>query len=133
MGGIRRDGPAAGEAVVGVFGREGLSSALAATHRAGFGPHARVLDGVRGELAGQFRRAGLPLPADLGEIGGDAVLIVVTAPGRAAAAAETLSRAGARAVHRVARGGPSPSPVPGFPSPAPPAAVEAGRDDARPA
>lgn len=130
MEGIRRDWPSAGEAVVGVFGREGLSSALAATHRAGFGPHARVLDGARGELAGQFRRAGLPLPPDLDGAGGDAVLIVVTAPGRAAAAAETLVRAGALAVHRVSRGGASPSIATAPPTPAPVDVVEVGGDGA---
>lgn len=92
-----------GDAVVGVFDRSRLSSALAATHRAGFGPHARVLDGARGDLAGQLRRASLrvPLPS-----GGDAdtVLIVVAAPGRAATVAQIFTRAGALAVHDARRG-----------------------------
>ena len=130
MARIRRDGAAAGEAIVGVFGRDGLSSALATIHRAGFGPHARVLDGARGDLAGQFRRAGLPFPVDLVEAGDDAVLIVVSAPGRAVAAAETFTRAGARAVHRLARGGPPSSTPVEIPSPPPIAVVETGRDDA---
>lgn len=105
-----------GDAVVGVFDRSRLSSALAATHRAGFGPHARVLDGARGDLAGQLRRAGLrvSLPA-----GGDAdtVLIVVAAPGRAAAVAQIFTRAGALAVHDARRGTTSPLDAPAPPAP----------------
>ena len=89
--------------VVGTFPRAELSGALAATHRAGFGPQTRVLDGARGDTARQLQRAGLrildgaPPPAD-------AVLIVVTAPGRAAIVAELFERLGAESVLLAARG-----------------------------
>ena len=100
---------AAGDTVVGVFDRERLSSALAMVHRAGFGPHARVLDGARGDLVGQLRRAGIRLTLEPRDEDGATALIVVTAPGRGAAAADALARAGARAVHRAGRGGPLPA------------------------
>ena len=90
------------DAVVGVFARERLTEGLVATHRAGFGPHARVLDGSRGELAGQVRRMGLVVPLSPEEDAGSA-LIVVTAPGRTNAVADILTRAGALAVHVVGR------------------------------
>ena len=97
----RPERPALG-AVVGVFARDRLSGGLVATHRAGYGPHARVLDGARGELMGQLRRAGLAIPLDPGEDAATA-LIVVTAPGRAAAVRDLLARAGASAVHVATR------------------------------
>ena len=98
--------PAASDTVVGVFERERLSTALIATHRAGFGPHVRVLDGARGDLSGQLRRAGirLSLAPDREEA---TVLIVVTAPGRTASAADILRRAGSRTVHLITRGAPT--------------------------
>lgn len=95
--------PATGDTVAGVFERSTLSDALAATHRAGFGPHARVFDGARGDLAGQLRRAGFRLPL-APETDPATVLIVVTAPGRAATIAQLLARAGARAVYDARRG-----------------------------
>ena len=97
--------PPASDTVVGVFDRERLSTALIATHRAGFGPHARVLDGARGDLSGQLRRAGirLSLTPDREEA---TALIVVTAPGRAASAADILRQAGSRTVHLITRGAP---------------------------
>jgi hypothetical protein len=90
--------------VVGTFPRAEVSAALAATHRAGFGPQARVFDGARGDTARQLERAGLrvldgaPPPAD-------ALLIVVTAPGRTAIVAELFARLGAESVLLAARGG----------------------------
>src|SRR3954468_4298458 len=88
--------------VVGVFPREGLSSALASTHRAGFGPQTRVLDGARGDPGRQLERAGLRLLS--GERpAADAVLIVVTAPGRTAIVAELFQRLGAAAVQFASR------------------------------
>ena len=90
--------------VVGTFSRAGLSAALAATHRAGFGPQTRVFDGARGDTARQLERAGLhvldgaPPPAD-------ALLIVVTAPGRTAIVAELFARLGAEAVRLAGRRG----------------------------
>lgn len=104
-------GSGAGEAVVGVFDRERLSGALVATHRAGFGAHARVLDPSRGDLPGQLQRAGFPLPLGVEEFGGSTLLILVTAPGRAAAAGQTLARAGALAVHVLQRGPATPPPI----------------------
>jgi hypothetical protein len=83
--------------VVGTFQPEGLSAALAATHRAGFGPQTRVFDGARGDVARQLDRAGLEIrdgvvpPAD-------ALLIVVTAPGRAAIVATLFEQLGAVSV-----------------------------------
>jgi hypothetical protein len=90
--------------VVGTFPRAELSAALAATHRAGFGPQTRVFDGARGDTARQLERAGLrvldgaPPPAD-------ALLIVVTAPGRTAIVANLFARLGAESVLLAARGG----------------------------
>src|SRR5829696_1220416 len=90
--------------VVGTFPRTELSAALAATHRAGFGPQTRVFDGARGDTTRQLERAGLrvlngaPPPAD-------ALLIVVTAPGRTAIVAELFEQLGAEAVLLAARRG----------------------------
>ena len=90
--------------VVGVFPRESLNSALASTHRAGFGPQARVLDGARGDSTRQLERAGLQLVS--GERpSADALLIVVTAPGRAAIVAELFRRLGATSVQFASRRG----------------------------
>lgn len=99
--------------VVGTFPRAELSTALAATHRAGFGPQTRVFDGARGDAARQLERAGLrvlegaPPPPD-------ALLIVVNAPGRIAIVAELFERLGAEAIHLAARRGdekPAPAPL----------------------
>lgn len=86
--------PVGAEHVIGGFAREALSAALAATHRAGFGPQARVIDGARGDIGQQMQRLGVcvsweepPVP--------DAVLIVVNAPGRTAIVADLFSRLGA--------------------------------------
>ena len=95
--------------VIGTFPREALSAALASTHRAGFGPQARVLDGARGDAARQLERAGLRVvgsetpPAD-------AVLIVVTAPGRTAIVADLFARLGAESVALASRRGVDESP-----------------------
>ena len=92
------------EHVIGTFPRAELSAALAATHRAGFGPQTRVFDGARGDTGRQLERAGLRMldgvvpPAD-------AVLIVVTAPGRTAVVAELFERLGAESILLAARGG----------------------------
>lgn len=51
--------------VLGVFGRERLSEALSATHRAGFGPYTRVFDGQRADTAAQLSRAGLEIQSAL--------------------------------------------------------------------
>lgn len=85
------------ETAVGVLDRALLSDALFAIHRARFGPQTRVLDGTRGPLAAQLRRAGLAL--DPGPLGGalnrEQALILVNAPGRSDEAAQLLSRIGA--------------------------------------
>ena len=86
------------EHVIGTFPRAELSAALAATHRAGFGPQTRVFDGARGDTGRQLERAGLRM-LDGAVPPADAVLIVVTAPGRTAVVAEAL---------RATRGGVDP-------------------------
>ena len=90
--------------VVGTFPRAELSAALAATHRAGFGPQTRVFDGARGDTARQLERAGLRI-LDGAAPAADAVLIVVTAPGRTAIVSELFERLGAESVLLAARGG----------------------------
>jgi hypothetical protein len=90
--------------VVGTFPRTELSAALAATHRAGFGPQTRVFDGARGDTARQLERAGLRV-LDGATPPADALLIVVTAPGRTAIVAELFARLGAESVLLAARGG----------------------------
>ena len=90
--------------VVAMFPRGELSAALAATHRAGFGPQTRVFDGARGDTAHQLKRAGLRI---LGSAAppADAVLIVVTAPGRTTIVAQLFQRLGAELVLMATRGG----------------------------
>jgi hypothetical protein len=89
--------------VVGVFPRAELSAALVATHRAGFGPQTRVFDGARGDTARQLGRAGLGV-LDSAPPPADALLIVVTAPGRTAIVAELFEQLGAESVLLAARG-----------------------------
>lgn len=93
--------------VIGVFSRERLSSALAATHRAGFGPYTRVLDGSRSSTPRQLDRLGLHaidgiIPAD------DALVVLVNAPGRTAIVAEMFDQLGAEQTILAARGALSP-------------------------
>lgn len=83
--------------VLAVFPRERLSEALAATHRAGFGPYTRVLDGQRQSVSGQLTRAGLEIVSGAAPDAGD-VLIVVQAPGRVDRVAELFHQLGAQAV-----------------------------------
>lgn len=90
--------------VVAAFPRADLTAALAATHRAGFGPQTRVFDGARGDVARQLERAGLRM-LDGSAPPADAVLIVVTAPGRTTIVAELFERLGAESVLLAARGG----------------------------
>jgi hypothetical protein len=90
--------------VVATFPRTELSAALAAAHRAGFGPQTRVFDGARGDVARQLKRAGLRM-LDGAAPPADAVLIVVTAPGRTAIVSELFEQLGAEAVLLAARGG----------------------------
>jgi hypothetical protein len=90
--------------VVGTFPRAELSAALAATHRAGFGPQARVFDGARGDTSRQLERAGLRV-LDGAPPPEDALLIVVTAPGRTAIVAELFQQLGAEAVLLAVRRG----------------------------
>ena len=102
------DHPAWSETVVAAFARDRLSDGLARLHGHGFGPAARVLDGARGDLAGQLTRAGLS--ADLldqlseGASAKTTSLLVVNAPGRSAEVVELLGRSGATAVQVVRRG-----------------------------
>src|SRR5215210_5365686 len=103
--------------VVGTFPRAELSAALAATHRAGFGPQTRVFDGARGDTARQLERAGLRV-LDGAAPPADAVLIVVTAPGRTAIVAQLFERLGATLVLMAGRG------VDGKPASAVPASMQ---------
>ena len=90
--------------VIATFPRAELSVALAATHLAGFGPQTRVFDGARGDTARQLERAGLRI-LDGATPPADAVLIVVTAPGRTAMVAQLFERLGSESVLMAARGG----------------------------
>lgn len=94
----------AADQVIGTFSRVGLSAALASTHRAGFGPQTRVFDGARGDAKRQLERAGLRI-LDGDAPPADAVLIVVTAPGRTAIVAELFERLGAETVLFATRRG----------------------------
>jgi hypothetical protein len=89
--------PANADHVLGVFPREHLASALASVHRGGFGPQTRVIDGARGDAAGQLRRAALRVH-EPEQLPSDALLIVVTAPGRTATVAELFSQLGAESI-----------------------------------
>jgi hypothetical protein len=93
----RGEVPPGADHVIGVFAREVLSVALASTHRAGFGPQTRVIDSARGDAGKQLERLGLRVPWDASPPG-DAVLIVVTAPGRTAIVADLFARLGADSV-----------------------------------
>jgi hypothetical protein len=92
----------AGDHVIAAFPRHELSAALAATHRAGFGPQTRVIDAARGDAGRQLERAGLSVVAGLA-LPADALLIVVTAPGRTAIVADLFARLGAESVTIAAR------------------------------
>jgi hypothetical protein len=98
--------PAAGrripDHVLGVFGRERLSEALSATHRAGFGPHTRVLDGQRSSTATQLSRAGLEIAAGPTP-GPQDLVILVQAPGRVDRVAELFHQLGAQLVAHAQR------------------------------
>lgn len=85
--------------VVAVFDGGRLSSGLAILHRERYGPHTRVLDGARGDLPSQLRRAGIEAPLDLRGLTPDTALVLVNAPGRVMLVAALLSDAGAREVH----------------------------------
>ncbi len=88
--------------VIASFDRERLSGALASTHRAGFGPQTKVLDGARLDTATQLQRAGLEIRAGF-QPASDAVLIVVTAPGRTSIVVELFQSLGASAVALAGR------------------------------
>ena len=96
---------ATSDVVVGVFGREQLSTGLVAVHRQGFGPQARVLDSARGRLGDQLRKAGVQISASFAADDTDSTLILVRAPGRAERAIEAMNGAGARAVYVAAQPG----------------------------
>jgi hypothetical protein len=92
-----------GNAVVGAVQRARLSAALTAIHRGGHGHNARVLDGARGDLRSQLRRAGIADGVGVDPPAGDGVLVLIHAPGRTAQASELLRRAGADTVYVVSR------------------------------
>ncbi|MBA3414928.1 MAG: hypothetical protein H0U10_06880 [Chloroflexia bacterium] len=87
-----------GDTVLGVVDRVQLPAVLAEIHRAGFGSVARVFDPRRSEVGAQLRRVGLPQPPELDANDPAVLILAVTAPGRAARAAEAMERGGA---HRV--------------------------------
>ena len=89
--------PSSVDHVLGVYARDHLGAALAAVHRSGYGPQARVFDGARGDVTQQLSRAGLRVH-DASSIPAEALLIAVNAPGRAAMVAELFSELGAEAV-----------------------------------
>lgn len=98
----------AGDTVIAVVERDRLPAVLAAIHRAGFGPLARVFDPARGPLGEQLRRAGLPLPPDIERPDAPTVVLAVTAPGRAGHAAETAAGGGATGIYVTTRGDAAP-------------------------
>ena len=91
----------AADTVIGVFERDVLPAALAAVHRAGYGPNARVLQSDRGSLTAQLQRAGIcnppPLEAEARPV------LVLFAPARVAQALDLLQRSGASVVHIASR------------------------------
>ena len=90
--------------VLGVFGRERLSEALSATHRAGYGPYTRVLDGRRSSTDLQLSRAGLEI-AEGPTPGPEDLVILVQAPGRVDRVAELFHQLGAQLVAQAQRSG----------------------------
>jgi hypothetical protein len=88
--------------VIGSFPRDTLSVALVATHRAGFGPQTRVFDGARDDARRQLTRAGLRVIDGVAPPS-EAILIVVTAPGRTETVADLFRRLGAQSVLTAAR------------------------------
>jgi hypothetical protein len=105
--------PAAGrrspDHVLGVFGRERLSEALSATHRAGFGPYTRVLDGQRSSTTSQLSRAGLEIAEGPSPEAED-LIILVQAPGRVDRVAELFHQLGAHLVAQAHRSISRPTP-----------------------
>lgn len=97
------------DTVIAVVERNLLSGLLTAVHRAGHGPYARVLDPARGSLAGQLERAGVRGQAGAVAQVPQAVVVLIHAPGRTAAVADLLRRAGAKEVVPVWRDVPAAS------------------------
>lgn len=97
------------DTVIAVVERSRLTGLLTAIHRAGHGPHARVLDPARGSLAGQLERAGVMGQEGLVAQATQAVVLLIHAPGRTAVVADLLQRAGARQVVPVRRDVPAAS------------------------
>ncbi len=91
-----------GDTVLGVVDRARLPDVLAEIHRAGFGSVARVFDPRRSEVGAQLRRVGLPQPPEPAANDPALLILAVTAPGRAALAAEVMARGGAHRVYVTA-------------------------------
>jgi hypothetical protein len=91
----------AADTVIGVFEQDQLPGALAAVHRAGYGPNARVLQGERGSLTDQLQRVGITDPLALESE--TRPILVLFAPARVAHALDLLQRSGASAVHIASR------------------------------
>jgi len=93
-----------GDTALGIVAREALPAVLAAIHRRGYGPMARVFDPARGALDGQLRRAGLPVPPETDRAPTDRVVLGITAPGHAARIGDAMLQAGAAAVFVACKG-----------------------------
>ncbi|CAA9555942.1 MAG: hypothetical protein AVDCRST_MAG49-2923 [uncultured Thermomicrobiales bacterium] len=100
-----------GELVVARFDTDDLPHALAVLHQTNRGHLARVLNGSRGDLAGQLVRAGVRVDLGFspGALGADAALVLVNATGQVDAIGGLLLGAGAREVRVV---GPGAAPPP---------------------
>jgi hypothetical protein len=92
------------DAALGLFDWERLSGALVATHRAGFGPQARVLDPARGDVPGQIRRAGFSPPPDPRRGGAEHGVDPRHRARPAARVGDIFAGAGAKVVHLLGRG-----------------------------
>lgn len=78
--------------------RDALSDVLTAVHRSGYGHRSRVIDPQRGDVVGQFVRAGVAVPEHMDVDAHNDVLLVISAAARAATAtALVLSQGATRA------------------------------------
>lgn len=106
IGWAPRQEAAIGESVVAVVDRDRLSAALAALHGAGYGPNTRVLDGARGELAGQLARANIRITEsdlNLGDRPSESAIVLVHAPGRGERVVALLRPQGPRDMQLIRR------------------------------
>jgi hypothetical protein len=113
VGWAPRQEAAIGESVIAVVDRDRLSGVLATLHGSGYGSNTRVLDGARGDLAGQLSRTNVQVAEsdlNLGDRPSDSVIVLVHAPGRGERVVAMLRPQGPRDIHLVNR--PAPANVP---------------------